>query len=130
MSALSAWKGLVRMISFSNNEDRADLFTQWMDFSARDYTVFEVTSILVFISWFCINVQPVESSLLSFATSLEKPLSQLQTSVANCIFPPKNPARQRIFPNFSQKPQGYNLSGIRKISRGLRGQNKCIIAKK
>ena len=35
-------------------------------------------------------MQPVESSLLSFATSLEKPLSQLQTSVANCIFPPKN----------------------------------------
>ena len=43
-----------------------------------------------FFSLFWIIVQPVESSLLSFATSLEKPLSQLQTSVANCIFPPKN----------------------------------------
>ena len=42
----------------------------------------------------------------------------------------KYPARQRIFPNFSQKPQGYNLSGIREITRGRRGQNKYIIAKK
>ena len=68
-------------------------------------------------------MQPVESSLLSFATSLEKPLSQLQTSVANCIFLPKNIlAQQRIFPNFSQKPQGYNLSGIGKIT----GQIKNI----
>ena len=28
MSALAGWKGLVRMISFSKNEDRAELFTQ------------------------------------------------------------------------------------------------------
>ena len=28
MSALAGWKGLVRMIFFSKNEDRAELFTQ------------------------------------------------------------------------------------------------------
>ena len=33
MSALAGWKGLVRMIRFSKNEDHAELFTQWMDFS-------------------------------------------------------------------------------------------------
>ena len=27
------WKGLVRMIPFSKNEDHAELFTQWMDFN-------------------------------------------------------------------------------------------------
>ena len=31
-AALAGWKGLVRMICFSKNEDRAELFTQWMDF--------------------------------------------------------------------------------------------------
>ena len=38
----------------------------------------------------------------------------------------KYPAQQRIFPNFSQKPQGYNLSEIEEISRG---QIKYVIAK-
>ena len=28
MSALAGWKGLMRMICFSKNEDRAKLFTQ------------------------------------------------------------------------------------------------------
>jgi hypothetical protein len=28
------WKGLVRMIPFSKNEDRAELFTQGMDFTS------------------------------------------------------------------------------------------------
>ena len=32
---MSAWKGLVRMICFSKNEDRAELFTQWMDFRKK-----------------------------------------------------------------------------------------------
>ena len=35
MSALLGWKGLVRMIPFLKNEDRAELFTRRMDFSSR-----------------------------------------------------------------------------------------------
>ena len=43
------WKGLVWMIPFSNNEDRTEQFTQWIDFSV---STSNVSCLLLFFSNF------------------------------------------------------------------------------
>ena len=81
MSALAGWKGLVRMIPFPKNEDRAELFTRGMDFRKYFFShsiFFPGSFYYVIKKWKLKRLRP--PSIITFKTDIIKVVSVFSIS--------------------------------------------------